>query len=64
MRDRIQELVTKAHTYFNQTLTSTVADMDQKSAMAFQNECYGFPCPVKIEKYLALFGGLKSEVDG
>jgi hypothetical protein len=50
MSDRTQELVTLAHTFFNETLTSTVIDMDRESAISFLNECYNFPCPVRIEK--------------
>jgi hypothetical protein len=52
------------HTYFNEILTSEVVDIDQESAISFLNECYNFPCPEKIEKYLVVVEELKREVDG
>jgi len=56
--------VRAAHTYFNQTLASTVVDMDRKAAISFLNECYDTPYPVKMEKYLDVVGELRREVDG
>lgn len=64
MSDRIQELVSEAHTYFNETLTSAIVEMDQKSAIAFLNNNYGFPCAKMIERYLAVVTVLRSGVDG
>ena len=64
MSDRIQELVNEAHTYFNETLTSAIVDMDKESAVAYLNECYDQPCPKKIGKYREVVGKLKREVDG
>ena len=61
MGDRIQELVTEAHKYFNETLTSAIVDMDKDSAVAFLNECYDQPCPKKIGKYLEVVGELWRE---
>jgi len=55
-------MVTKAHTYFNQTPTNATVDMDRESAIAFLNDCYDSPCPVRIEKYLAEVGELRREV--
>ena len=57
-------MVTEAHTYFNETLTSAIVDMNKESAVAFLNEWYDQPCPKKIGKYLEVFGKLKLEVDG
>jgi hypothetical protein len=62
MSDRIQEMVTLP--FFNETLTSTVIDIDRESAILFLNEYYDSPCPLKIGKYLAVVGEFRLEVDG
>lgn len=59
MSDRIEELVTQAHTYFNQTLTAEVVDMDYESAVAYLNKHYDFPSPKLVEKYLAVVEKLR-----
>jgi hypothetical protein len=43
---------------------SEIVDIDRESAIAFLNACYGFPCPKKVEKYLAVVSELRREVDG
>jgi hypothetical protein len=53
-----------AHTFFNETFTSTVIDIDRESAILFLNEYYDSPCPLKIGKYLAVVGEFRLEVDG
>ena len=58
MSDRIQELVTEAHTYFSDTMFNEMVDMDQEVAIGFLNDFYGFPCPKRIENYFAVVGQL------
>ena len=54
----------RGDTYFNDTLTNQVVDMNWESAIAFLNESYGYPSPEKIEKYLAVVGELRPVVGG